>query len=134
MCRPCAIPESRHASPYVSPNVSRLAVFHRPNSHGVMHRTELIPWVSPVLRQIDMPGIIERACDFTEQCRGVNRFDEVQIDTCLMCALPIHILTPTRQGSDEDIAPPRACTNAPARFETINARHLQVHEDDFGPE
>jgi hypothetical protein len=81
-----------------------------------------------------MPAVTEGACDFAKQCRGINRFYEVQINTGFVCAMSIYILTPTRQGSDENIAPPRARTNAPARFKTINARHLQVHEDDLGPE
>lgn len=81
-----------------------------------------------------MPAVIEGPCDFTEQSGGVNRFDEVQINTGFVCALSIHILTPTCQGSDENIIPPWARTNAPARLETIHAGHIQVHEDDLGPE
>jgi hypothetical protein len=44
------------------------------------------------------------------------------------------VLTPARQGGDQDSAAPRTRANAPARFETINAKHLQVHEDNLGPE
>jgi hypothetical protein len=81
-----------------------------------------------------MPAVIEGACDFSQQCRGINRFDEVEVNTGLVCASSIYIPTPARQRSDENIAPPRTRTNAPARLETINTWHIQVHEHDLGPE
>jgi hypothetical protein len=58
----------------------------------------------------------------------------VQINTGLQRTMSIHILTPARQSSDENIAPPRTRANAAARLETIHAWHLQVHEDDLRPE
>jgi hypothetical protein len=58
----------------------------------------------------------------------------VQINSCFLCALSIQVLAPTRQGSDENMASPRARANSPACFETIDPWRLQVHEDDLGPE
>src|SRR4051794_36905205 len=63
------------------------------------------------------------------QCGGINRLDQVVIETCLFRAASILILPPPGRSGDDDVLRPGSLPNATAGIQAVQLGQPDVQHD-----